>query len=72
LFCILSGIGYETAKFIAMMGANVIIACRSEEKAKQVVYRSPRFAVIESNWFLFFTVHRTVVYHIISKRGVSI
>ena len=30
------GIGYETAKFIAMMGAEVIIACRSQEKAKLV------------------------------------
>ena len=31
-----TGIGYETAKAIARMGARVIIACRSEEKAKEV------------------------------------
>ncbi|XP_021369957.1 WW domain-containing oxidoreductase-like [Mizuhopecten yessoensis] len=28
-----TGIGYQTAKWIAMMGATVIIACRSEHKA---------------------------------------
>ncbi|XP_033740356.1 dehydrogenase/reductase SDR family member on chromosome X-like [Pecten maximus] len=33
------GIGYHTAKWIAMMGATVIIACRSEEKAKQAIDR---------------------------------
>ena len=32
----LAGIGYETAKFIAMMGAHVILACRNEGKAKDV------------------------------------
>ncbi|XP_069106508.1 retinol dehydrogenase 14-like [Argopecten irradians] len=31
------GIGYHTAKWIAMMGATVIIACRSEERAKQAI-----------------------------------
>lgn len=31
-----TGIGYETAKAIARMGAMVIIACRLEEKAKEV------------------------------------
>ena len=31
-----TGIGYETAKAIAQMGARVIIACRSEERAKEV------------------------------------
>lgn len=31
-----TGIGYETAKAIARMGARVIIACRSEERAKEV------------------------------------
>ena len=33
-----TGIGYETAKAIARMGARVIIACRSEERAKEVLY----------------------------------
>ena len=32
-----TGIGYETAKAIARMGARVIIACRSEERAKEVL-----------------------------------
>ncbi|KAJ8315148.1 hypothetical protein KUTeg_007298 [Tegillarca granosa] len=32
-----TGIGYEVAKWIAMMGATVIIACRSEEKAKTAI-----------------------------------
>lgn len=32
-----TGIGYETAKCIAEMGATVILACRSEEKAKQAM-----------------------------------
>ncbi|XP_021355419.1 WW domain-containing oxidoreductase-like [Mizuhopecten yessoensis] len=31
------GIGYHTAKWIAMMGACVIIACRSEGKARQAI-----------------------------------
>ena len=31
-----TGIGYETAKAIVRMGARVIIACRSEERAKEV------------------------------------
>ena len=31
-----AGIGYETAKAIAFMGARVIIACRTEEKAIEV------------------------------------
>ncbi|XP_069135714.1 polyprenol dehydrogenase-like isoform X1 [Argopecten irradians] len=30
-----TGIGYETAKFIAMMGPTVIVACRSKEKAER-------------------------------------
>ncbi|XP_048765180.1 WW domain-containing oxidoreductase-like [Ostrea edulis] len=32
-----TGIGYETAKWIAMRGARVIIACRSEERAKAAI-----------------------------------
>jgi NAD(P)-dependent dehydrogenase (short-subunit alcohol dehydrogenase family) len=32
----ISGIGYETAKFIAMMGAKVVLACRDEYKANDV------------------------------------
>ena len=36
-FCLsYSGIGYEVAKWIAMMGGTVIIACRSEDKAMEV------------------------------------
>ncbi|XP_033740352.1 retinol dehydrogenase 14-like isoform X2 [Pecten maximus] len=33
------GIGYHTAKWVAMMGAKVIIACRSEEKATEAIKR---------------------------------
>lgn len=32
-----AGIGYETAKWLAMMGGTVIIACRSEERANQAI-----------------------------------
>lgn len=35
-FCLFSGIGYETAKNIAFMGANVILAVRTEERGKSV------------------------------------
>ena len=31
-----TGIGYETAKALASMGAHTIIACRSEERATAV------------------------------------
>ena len=31
-----TGIGYETAKTLAIMGAHTIIACRSEERGQQV------------------------------------
>ena len=31
-----NGIGYETAKALAAMGAHTIIACRSKEKAEEV------------------------------------
>ncbi len=31
-----TGIGYETAKALALMGARTFIACRSEEKATAV------------------------------------
>jgi len=31
-----TGIGYETGKALAFMGAHTIIACRSEERGKQV------------------------------------
>ncbi|XP_038048264.1 dehydrogenase/reductase SDR family member on chromosome X-like [Patiria miniata] len=34
-----TGIGYETAKSIAEMGARVCIACRSEDKAKAAIER---------------------------------
>lgn len=32
-----TGIGYETAKALARMGAQVVIACRSEERSQQVI-----------------------------------
>ncbi|XP_069136000.1 WW domain-containing oxidoreductase-like [Argopecten irradians] len=32
-----AGIGYETAKWLAMMVGTVIIACRSEERANQAI-----------------------------------
>ena len=31
-----AGIGYETAKALAAMGAHTIIACRSRERAEEV------------------------------------
>jgi len=31
-----TGIGYETGKALAFMGAHTIIACRSEERGQQV------------------------------------
>ncbi|CAG2234641.1 RDH12 [Mytilus edulis] len=34
-----TGIGYETAKWIAMLGAKVIIACRSEMRALEAIER---------------------------------
>lgn len=33
---VFAGIGYETAKYIAMMGAKVILACRDQQKANEV------------------------------------
>ncbi|KAK3097456.1 hypothetical protein FSP39_009791 [Pinctada imbricata] len=34
-----TGIGYETAKWLAMLGGHVIIACRSEERATKAIER---------------------------------
>jgi NAD(P)-dependent dehydrogenase (short-subunit alcohol dehydrogenase family) len=34
-----TGIGYATAKALAMLGAHVIIACRSEERAVAAIHR---------------------------------
>lgn len=31
-----TGIGYETAKALAAMGAHTVIACRNEQKAREV------------------------------------
>ena len=31
-----SGLGYETAKNLARMGAHTILACRNEERTKEV------------------------------------
>ncbi len=36
-----SGIGYETSKALAAMGAHTIIASRSEERAKTVSINRP-------------------------------
>ena len=33
-----TGIGYETAKALAILGVHTIIACRSEGKGRQVNY----------------------------------
>ena len=43
-----TGIGYETAKALAIMGAHTIIACRSEERGKQV----QKSVVIATKFFL--------------------
>ena len=32
-----AGIGYETAKTLARLGAHTFIACRSKEKAEEVI-----------------------------------
>ena len=40
-----TGIGYETAKGLAVLGAHVVIACRSVEKARNVSVRSCTAAV---------------------------
>ena len=34
--CCSLGIGYEVAKWLAMIGARVILACRSKDKAMEV------------------------------------
>lgn len=34
-----SGLGYEIAKWTAMMGATVIVACRSEQRAREAIGR---------------------------------
>ena len=34
-----TGIGYETAKGLALLGAHVILACRNEERARGVSER---------------------------------
>lgn len=31
-----TGIGYETAKALAIMGAHTVVACRNEQKAREV------------------------------------
>ena len=36
-----SGIGYETAKGLARLGAHTFIACRSQEKAEEVSLSLP-------------------------------
>eukprot|EP00057_Strongylocentrotus_purpuratus_P021243 XP_011675717.1 PREDICTED: galectin-3-binding protein-like [Strongylocentrotus purpuratus] len=37
-----TGIGYETAKTLAQLGAKVIVACRSEAKANEAIERMKR------------------------------
>jgi NAD(P)-dependent dehydrogenase (short-subunit alcohol dehydrogenase family) len=41
-----AGIGYETAKAIAAMGAHTIIACRSLDKANAVTIGFPLYYMI--------------------------
>ena len=41
-----AGIGYETAKALAILGAHTIIACRSEEKGQQVDCVYPHFILL--------------------------
>ena len=45
-----TGIGYETAKALALMGAQTIIACRSKERATAVslypVFYVPRISTL--------------------------
>ena len=41
-----TGIGYETAKGLAVLGAHVVIACRSEERARNVSMPS----AVDSIW----------------------
>ena len=47
-----TGIGYETAKALAIMGAHTIIACRSEERGKQVgyVHGASQLEIIDTGW----------------------
>lgn len=40
-----TGIGYATAKTLAVLGAHVIIACRSEERAVRVSHESHRLTI---------------------------
>ena len=40
-----TGIGYETGKAFALMGAHTIIACRSEERGQQVAQYSARISI---------------------------
>ena len=42
-----AGIGYETAKALAEMGAHTIIACRSREKAEEVRATAASFFLIQ-------------------------
>ena len=46
-----AGIGYETAKALAVMGAHTIIACRFSEKAQAV---SMKAAAIKFNIFILY------------------
>ena len=41
-----TGIGYETAKALAVMGAHTFIACRSREKAAAVMHLSIKYPTI--------------------------
>ena len=42
-----NGIGYETTKAFSFMGAHTIIACRSEERAREVSDRQYRVKVVQ-------------------------
>lgn len=44
-----TGLGYEIAKWSAMMGATVILACRSEDKTKQAIARMQQEFEVEQS-----------------------
>ena len=49
---ILPGLGYEIAKWVAMQGATVILACRSEEKTRQVIDRGIKARIGRFNVYI--------------------
>ena len=59
-----TGIGYETAKALARMGAHTIIACRSEERATAV--SSIKAQTVHSAW-----MHSLVDPHVVLSRHIK-